>query len=90
MHRRLSPILIALAFAASVFADDVISKPRWSIHAECQTIVLPQKLALPLSAEMNDEAKMEAAWVLLGVFRVSEPEKHMEFFILKAEAKNVG
>lgn len=25
--------------------------------------------------------------VLLGVFRISEPEKHFEFFILKAEAK---
>lgn len=62
MHRRLFPTLIALGFATSVFADDAISKPRWSIHAECQMIVLPQKLALPLIAEMNDDAKMEAAW----------------------------
>ena len=27
--------------------------------------------------------------VLLGIFRVSEPANHIEFFILKAEAKKV-
>ena len=62
MHRRLFPTLIALGCAASVFADDPVSKVRWSLHAECQMIVLPQKLALPLIAELNDDTKIEAAW----------------------------
>ena len=62
MRRRLLPLLIAFLFAASVHADDAVSKARWSIHAECQMIVLPQKLALPLIADLNDDAKVEAAW----------------------------
>ena len=62
MHRRLFPAIIALGFTASGFADDAVSKARWSIHAECQMLVLPQKLALPLIADLNDDAKVEAAW----------------------------
>ena len=62
MHRRLFPLIVAFGFAASVRADDAVSAARWSLHAECQMLVLPQKLALPLIADLNDDAKIEAAW----------------------------
>lgn len=62
MHRRLFPLIASLGLLASVHADDAVSEVRWSLSAECQMIVLPQKLALPLIAELNDDAKIEAAW----------------------------
>lgn len=37
-------------------------EPVWTITAECQMIVLPQKLALPLIADFTDDAKVDAAW----------------------------
>ena len=62
MHRRLFHLIVAFGFVASVRADDAVSRMRWSLHAECQMLVLPQKLALPLIADLNDDAKIEAAW----------------------------
>ena len=62
MSRRLFPTLIAVGLAASAFADDEVSKAQWSVHAECEMIAPPQKLALPLIADLNDDAKAEAAW----------------------------
>ena len=86
MHRRLFPTLIALGFAVSVLADDAVSQARWSLSAECQMIVLPQKLALPLIAEMNDDAKMEAAWATAQRMIAGGEATLVANLILKGEA----
>ncbi|RYD83848.1 MAG: hypothetical protein EOP84_07110 [Verrucomicrobiaceae bacterium] len=36
--------------------------PKWMITAECQMLVVPQKLAIGLITELGDNEKMEAAW----------------------------
>jgi hypothetical protein len=35
---------------------------RWNIIAECQMVVLPQKVAFPLIPDLSDDDKIEAAW----------------------------
>ena len=62
MHRRLFLFIVAVGLVASGRADDAVSAARWSLQAECQMLVMPQKLALPLIADLSDDAKIEAAW----------------------------
>jgi hypothetical protein len=45
--------------------DDVRWTRKWNVTAECQMIVLPQKVALPLLPELLDEAKIEGAFAKL-------------------------
>jgi hypothetical protein len=43
-------LILLAAFSAAADEDS-----RWSIAAECQMVVLPQKLALPLVSDLNDD-----------------------------------
>ncbi len=86
MHRRLFPLIVAVGFAASVSADDAVSAARWSLSAECQMIVLPQKLALPLIAELNDDTKVEAAWTTAQQMIARGDATLVANLILKGEA----
>ena len=56
------PIFIGLALAVLCAAEE---PRRWNVTAECQMIVLPQKLALPLLPQLNDEATIESAYAQL-------------------------
>jgi hypothetical protein len=38
---------------------------EWRIFAECRSVVLPQKLALRLIPDLEEQTKLEAAWVRL-------------------------
>jgi hypothetical protein len=53
------PFLFLFLLVFSAAAEDA---PRWNITAECQMVTLPQKLVLPLLADLNDEKKIEAAF----------------------------
>ncbi len=55
------PVLSWLACTASLRAD----QPRWNVVAECQMVTLPQKAALALLPELNEDAKIEAAFAKL-------------------------
>jgi len=37
-------------------------EPRWNLLAECQMVVLPQKVAWTLMPDLSDDDKIEAAW----------------------------
>jgi hypothetical protein len=56
--RLLLPVLTALACAAPLHAV----APGWNVTAECQMVTLPQKLALALLPDLQDEQKIEAAF----------------------------
>ncbi|MBC7820678.1 MAG: hypothetical protein IAG10_27655 [Planctomycetaceae bacterium] len=56
-------LLALIALLGGVRAEDAVAKARWNITAEFQMVTLPQKAALPLIAELSDDAKIEAAWV---------------------------
>jgi hypothetical protein len=51
--------------AAQPATASALSEAKWSIIAECQMVVLPQKAALPLIPDLSDDAKIEAAWAKL-------------------------
>lgn len=60
-------VLLTLASCPNVFGEDAPKeKPhatsQWTITAECKMIVVPQKDAISLINEFNDDAKAEAAW----------------------------
>ncbi|MCE9610894.1 MAG: hypothetical protein K8R23_11930 [Chthoniobacter sp.] len=55
----LLPILCLLGLLAGSRAED---QPVWNLVAECQVVVLPQKVALPLLGDLLDETKIEAAY----------------------------
>ncbi len=75
--RRALHILAAALAGASVFvsakaqnapasslaaADAAHWGVHWGVIAECQMIVLPQKLALRLIPDLSDEGRIDAAW----------------------------
>jgi|GEM_PF-2247568 len=65
LKRAFLSALLALTPSLSAFAEDAPKqKPdlEWTVTAECKMIVLPQKDALSLINEFNDDAKTEAAW----------------------------
>lgn len=37
-------------------------EPRWNLLAECQMVVLPQKVAWAMMPDLNDDDKIETAW----------------------------
>ncbi len=55
-------VVFALAHAVPLFADDPV---RWNAVTECQMVVLPQKAALALLPELQDDAKIDAAFAKL-------------------------
>jgi len=63
-------LVIVAGLAVSPRAEDAVAKPQWNLTAECQMVVLPQKVALPLIAELSDDARIEAAWA--GVQKMIE------------------
>ena len=60
-----------LAWPAGAAAADEAAKTdeekpvHWNVTAECQMVVLPQKAALALLPDLNDDAKIESAYARL-------------------------
>ncbi len=69
MVKRLLPVLFfgAILSAISTHAQEVglEDSAKWNVTAECQMIVLPQKIALPMLADLLDETKIEGAFAKL-------------------------
>jgi hypothetical protein len=63
--RRNRFLFLSLLIFLAAFPSAAEESPGWNITAECQLIVLPQKLALPLLPDLNDEAKIERAFAKL-------------------------
>ena len=67
--KRLLPALFfgAILCAIRTHAEEAApaKSAKWNLTAECQMIVLPQKLALPLLPELLDETKIDAAFAKL-------------------------
>lgn len=62
ISRLLSATLSVLCLAGLAIAQETKDTQEWSITAECQMILVPQKIALGLIAELSDDAKIDAAW----------------------------
>ncbi len=63
-----SPLRIILLTIYAVLAGAsplCAEAPRWNVTAECDMITLPQKAALALIPELQDETKIEAAFARL-------------------------
>jgi len=60
-------VLTLVSIGLPLRADDQ-EKPagtQWTIIAECQMVVVSQKLAWPLLPDLNDDEKIEGAWAKL-------------------------
>lgn len=55
-------IIVTLGTVAPARSEDKVAEERWNVIADCQMVVLPQKLALPLIPDLSDDDKIEAAW----------------------------
>jgi len=61
----------AFLFAAALLGlqagarSDEPPLPKWEVIAECQMVVLPQKAALPLLSDLQEDAKIDAAFAKL-------------------------
>lgn len=60
-------LLLAFVLTAfsSAWAEDKAGEGRWNIVAECQMVVVPQKVVWPLIPDLGDDEKFDAAWTKL-------------------------
>jgi hypothetical protein len=61
-HSLVFVVLTWLSLTLHARSEDKAGDGRWSIFAECQMVVLPQKAAWPLLPDLDDDEKVEAAW----------------------------
>lgn len=66
-HLLLCIALLLFGIGLPLRADDQnkAAETHWTIIAECQMVVVPQKLAWPLLPDLNDDEKIEGAWAKL-------------------------
>ncbi|RYD83851.1 MAG: hypothetical protein EOP84_07125 [Verrucomicrobiaceae bacterium] len=62
MLPRLFVVCLLLCLAGRVSAQEKKDDPHWIITAECQMILVPQKLALELIPELSDDGKIDTSW----------------------------
>ena len=78
------PLVLAswLAWPAGAVAADEVAKSdeekpvQWNVTAECQMVILPQKAALALLPDLNDDAKIESAYARLQTM-IEKGEAHL-------------
>ena len=60
------PLLITmlLGMAGAAWSQDAAAKPGWQVIVECQMVVLPQKAALPLLADLRSDAA-KRRWLVI-------------------------
>lgn len=62
MFPRLLVVCLLMCLAGRVSAQEKKDDPQWIITAECQMMIVPQKLALELLPDLSDDEKIDAAW----------------------------
>jgi hypothetical protein len=83
--RTLLTLAIVLGLAAA-HAEDEIAKPRWSLTAECQMLVVPSKLALTVVPELLDDATFTQAWERLQPLLATGEVKQVADLIVRGQA----
>jgi len=86
VDRTLLNLAAVLGFATGASADDEIAKARWSLTAECQMLVVPQKLALTLIPELLDDATFTQAWERLQPLLATGEVKQVAHLIVRGQA----
>lgn len=78
-------LVIFVCPVAATFAEDPAA-PHWSVLAECQMIVLPQKLALPLIPGLLDDKGFAKAYADLQTLLEKDQAKLVADLIVKGVA----
>src|SRR5687768_6261445 len=79
-------LIIASGIPTLICAQDAPEKLSWQVMAECQMVVLPQKAALPLIHELNDESKIDAAFARIQEMITREEATLVANLVVKGRA----